>query len=156
MGSQAGLNPMPYYASDGFAINAQGRWLTGGAAQIFYRSKMIEQPIVPTAQWAILAVLIEAAKRAEGENWASGFVTSEALSTKLRRRAGLGDGTLQNLYASVKKLRDRLGAGTAATFASSLGLQWGRDVIEKHRTLGYRLSVSPGNLLLILLDSGND
>lgn len=102
-------NPMPYQVSAGFALHAQGRWLTGGAIQVYYGSKLVAQHSVPPAEWAILALLAQAAQASTGNHWSAAFITSEELATKLRRRAGLGEGDLQNIYATIKKLRGRPG-----------------------------------------------
>ena len=143
---------LEYLVSSGFSLHAEGRWLTGGAVQIFYHSLLVEQLIVPRSEWAVLALLMEAAKSAETGHRAAGFVPTNKLAMELQRRAGLGGGDPENLHRVIMKLRDRLTGGAAQELAVLKELAWDRDVVEKHPTLGYRLSLPPEAMQLMLLN----
>jgi hypothetical protein len=143
---------LAYRTSPGFSLHAEGRWLTGGAVQIFYHALLVDQLSVPKSEWSVLALLIEAARLSETGHRAAAFVPTAKLALELQRRAGLGGCDPENLHRVIMKLRRRLTRGAAQELAETEHLEWDRNVIEKHPTLGYRLSLPPDVLHLVLLN----
>lgn len=143
---------LAYRTSPGFSLHAEGRWLAGGAVQIFYHALLLDELIVPKSEWSVLALLIEAARLSETGHRAAAFLPAAKIAHELRRRAGLGAGEPENVHRVVMKLRRRLTRGAVQELAETNRLEWDRDVIEKHPTLGYRLSLPPNALHLVLLN----
>jgi hypothetical protein len=146
---------------------ASGRWGKGGVA-LLREGDWHGLVKLPPALFAVLAILILAAKRAAADaSWAGGFVTAEELCRRLTRHTRGTDNVLlpdtKHAIRYIFRLRRALAkilkgpiAKTSPT-ESIAGIkllkpsEWAKRLIELQPFLGYRLSAPPEGLQLEIL-----
>ena len=140
----------PYAIDPKVQLHATGRRGDGGILEIFFNGKLVADVSLSPTEFAILALLIEAARRSLGKHWATACVSATNLARELVRLQ-LGTGDRQCLYQALYKLRKLL--RKELKLAEKLqDAKWGQIQIELQPGLGYRLSVAPNRLKITLLD----
>src|SRR5437016_1413672 len=56
--------PIPLPGEPRLALHASGRWETGGTVSLFLDNRYVDDVDLPAGEWAVLALLIEAAHHA--------------------------------------------------------------------------------------------
>ncbi len=148
-------SPFPYASDQQSTLTLTGRWTEGGVADIRIPG---EPPLVvplPAAPWAVMAILIQAAKDAGPEDWGQAFRTIHELAFLLYKKTGLGARDPENIIRLVFRLR-RLLARAAEQRPEGdqhrSAENWSKRLIERQPFLGYRISLPPENLRLEILD----
>jgi len=153
MANRTPFKPYAYLLDGEIALSAQGYSSTGGDVQIFHRDAHVASVSLSRLQFALIAILIRKAQLAADQGMPSkAFVRAKDLADALFDYTGLGASDPNNLHKSILRLRDRLAKEAMELSEHSKGMQWMRDIIETHATFGYRLSLSPDKLHLLLFD----
>ena len=148
---------IPYRADQHFGLIAIGRWKTGGILEIYFESQLLDRVILPQAEWAVVALLVQAAERSKS-NWTAAYLNADELTHGLERKTDLQDLDNQKIFTYVYKVRQMLKHTDAAKLAvHKFGddVPWPKLLLEKHKRLGYRLSLPPENVRVRFLGNEN-
>jgi hypothetical protein len=128
-----------------------GGWDRGGFARIVAEDRKHVLK-TPQALFAVLALLILAARRASGSagSFGKGFLTVAELRAQIKQVTG---GTLdpdpEHVNRYVFRLRGLFGQGARSTAA---GRRWAKRLLQHLSPLGYRLSLPADKLHLQMLE----
>ncbi|MBX7168106.1 MAG: hypothetical protein K1X74_17355 [Pirellulales bacterium] len=132
-------------------LTAQGRPTGEGSVQFHDDGGPIKEFAPSPTQFALLVLLIEAAQRAAATGRpADAFVPAKVLAQQVLKRLGRGEGSRLNVHKQIYKLRQRLTEAELAAYVRNPAERFGWALIERHPNLGYRLSLPPENLTLLL------
>ncbi len=146
---------LPYQVDPRFEFVAVGGWQTGGLLEIRWQGKLTDTLSLPASEWTAMAALIHASLKSQHDHKAKAFVFADELGALVQELSHRGTGTATAAHAVIHKLRALFSRSTAAELSLGTGRtteRWGKLVIEKHVRFGYRVSVDPSQLTLILLD----
>jgi hypothetical protein len=146
---------IPYASDPKLNLRLFGRWTDGGVAEI--RAGSEPPTVVPlaAAPWAVMAILIQAAKDAGPDTWGRAFLTVHELAFLLHKKTGLGARDPENIIRLVFRLRRRLAHAAGKRLRGEQdgsAEDWSKRLIERQQFLGYRISLPPENLQLEILD----
>jgi hypothetical protein len=147
-------SPLPWLVDSRFELHVTGRWGDGGLVEIRFAEKFSVTRMLSVSEWGVLAILVKAALAAANSHWAVSFVTASTLAREFKRRAHRGSGKAEDVHRVIHRLRKQLDATYAGKFQPSVdpNISWAKLLIEKDAKLGYRISLSPGQLHLTDLD----
>lgn len=166
--------PLPFRTNTELWVS--GRWGGGGRATVDEADRRVSFQL-PPALFAVVAVLILAAKQAWAEgSWARAFVSVEELGRQLARRTqGTANPLLpdpQHTIRYVFRLRralqraleqplDQRGSGLVRARSRPAGptldaSEWVKSFVEFIPFLGYRLSSHPDRLHLEIIEEMPD
>lgn len=157
-GRKSELQPFPHRMAPSVRIQVTGSHRDGGIAEVSIGDKPREVILLSSALFSVLAVLAKAALSAGSGSWEKAFVSTDKLANELDRLADLGACDPQLMHRYVYRLRRRLDAAEAKLKLprSKRATPLGSRLIELVPHLGYRLSISPEQLGLKLLDDKSD
>src|SRR6476646_346188 len=90
---------VPFRFDRRLKIRLLGRWRKGGVLEWEFAGKALTAMPLPAAQFTVLGILVEAARKAK--HWGESFLDASTLANELENRAGLGGGDEQDLYRAV-------------------------------------------------------
>ncbi len=127
-------------------VKLQGWWSEGGPLKIWVDGKEAAAIDLPRREWAAMAILLNATRKAEELNWSPPKIPPAELARQLKNWH-LGNGLPDTAYAVMLKLRNRLDA-TGLQKKLRLASGFGHSLILR----GYRLALPAASLELLLSD----
>src|SRR5436305_1120290 len=85
-----GTAPIPFPGEPRLALHASGRWETGGTVSLFLDNRYVDDADLPAGEWAVLALLIEAAHHARTSSATKAYRHTTELARGVAQRADLG------------------------------------------------------------------
>ncbi len=131
-----------------------GRWGAPGMVQFILAGQFVDSVGLPKMQWAVLAILADAATKAPVRSL-DAFVSSRQLASQLKERGLVDIADAQNAIRIVYSLRKRLEKFAIAEVfqrfcASEPTSKFANVLITRDKLLGYRINLHPDNLELEL------
>ncbi len=111
---------------------------------------LVESFGLPKMQWAVVAILADAAKNAPAGSL-DAFVSSRQLASRLRQRGVIARADAQNAIRTVYRLRERLEKfaitnGLSGPALSEPASKFANVLITRDTELGYRINLHPNAL----------
>ena len=154
LSGSAGPDDVSYaFANANLALRVVGRrWGEAGRVEFLLASRLVDKVVLPKMEWAVFAVLSEAAALAPVDSL-DAFLSSRQLANRLLQRGVIDSADPMKGIRTVYRLRERLEtlpiANAICAMLAAPPNNFASSLIMRDKLLGYRINLHPDDLQMV-------